>query len=103
VLLKAAWCGDVRLRVAQFLANLWQGSCVVLYGTNTGAIVPAALDHKRLAPPVHCSPRIRWVESRADREASSVMTEGCAAVIEAKQIAVVAERNWSERCRTPVA
>jgi hypothetical protein len=26
VLLKAAWCGDVRLRVAQFLANLWQGS-----------------------------------------------------------------------------
>jgi hypothetical protein len=25
VLLKAAWCGGVRLRVAQFLANLWQG------------------------------------------------------------------------------
>jgi hypothetical protein len=25
----AAWCGDVRLRVAQFLANLWQGACVV--------------------------------------------------------------------------
>jgi len=55
------------------------------------------------APVVHCSPRIRWVESRADREASSVMTEGCAAVIEATQIAVVAERNWSERCRAPVA
>jgi hypothetical protein len=45
VLLRAAWCGDVRLRVAQFLANLWQGSCVVVYGANTGAIVPAALDH----------------------------------------------------------
>jgi hypothetical protein len=41
----AAWCGDVRLRVAQFLANLWQGACVVVYGTNTGANVPAALDH----------------------------------------------------------
>jgi hypothetical protein len=26
VLLKAAWCGDARLRVAQFLANLWQGA-----------------------------------------------------------------------------
>jgi hypothetical protein len=46
VLLRAAWCGDVRLRVAQFLANLWQGPCVVAYGTNAGAIVPAALDHK---------------------------------------------------------
>ena len=43
MLLRAAWCGDVRLRVAQFLANLWQGSCVVVDGTNTGAIVPAAL------------------------------------------------------------
>ena len=26
MLLKATWCGDVRLRVAQFLASLWQGS-----------------------------------------------------------------------------
>ena len=33
------------------------------------------------------------VESRAERQASSVITEGCAAVTEAKQIAVVAERN----------
>jgi hypothetical protein len=30
---------------------------MVVYGTNTGAIVPAALDHKRQAPPVHCCPQ----------------------------------------------
>jgi hypothetical protein len=66
------------------------GSCLVAPPGSSGASA-------------HCCPRIRWVESRADREASSVMMEGCAAVIEAKQIAVVAERNWSERCRAPVA
>jgi hypothetical protein len=65
VLLKAACCGDGRLRVAQFLANLWQGVLVVVYGTNTGAVVPAALDHKRLAPLVQCCPRRNWVEGAA--------------------------------------
>ena len=35
--------GEVRLRVAQFLANLWQGPCVLVHGTNAGASVPAAL------------------------------------------------------------
>jgi hypothetical protein len=42
--------------------------CMVVYGTNTGAIVPAALDHKRQAPPVHCSPR-KWFGVRVERAA----------------------------------
>jgi hypothetical protein len=66
-------------------------------------IVPAVLDHKRLH--LRCTAvleRLR-VESRASGDASSVMTQGCAAVTEAKQIAVVAGANWSERCPAPVA
>jgi hypothetical protein len=34
---------------------------------------PPAIVGASNAPVVHCSPWIRWVESRADREASSVM------------------------------
>jgi hypothetical protein len=36
--------GEVRLRIAQFLANLWQGPCVVVHGTSADASLPAALD-----------------------------------------------------------
>jgi hypothetical protein len=42
--------GDVRLRVAQFLAISGKGSCVVVFGAIGGAIVAAALDHLRLGP-----------------------------------------------------
>jgi hypothetical protein len=36
---RAGWWGDARLCVAQFLANLWQGPCMAVYGTSVGAIV----------------------------------------------------------------
>jgi hypothetical protein len=32
----------MRLRVAQFLANLWQGPSAVVYATDAGATVPQA-------------------------------------------------------------
>jgi hypothetical protein len=38
-----AW-GGVRLRVAQFLANLWQGPDAVVYTTDGAVTVPAGLD-----------------------------------------------------------
>jgi hypothetical protein len=50
--------GSVRMRVAQFLANFWQGRLRSRPGTNADAIVPTALDHKPVAPPVHCCPRM---------------------------------------------
>jgi hypothetical protein len=61
------------LRVAQFLANPWQGPCVVISGTNADAIVQAVLDDKRLH--LRCTAVLRQfrVERRAGSEASSVM------------------------------
>jgi hypothetical protein len=46
VLLKAAWGGNARLCVAQFWQISGKDPWVVVYGTNTGAIVPAVPDHK---------------------------------------------------------
>jgi hypothetical protein len=42
---------------------------VVVHGTSAGAIVPAGLDRKRLAPPVHCCPR-RIYGSSVERTAT---------------------------------
>src|SRR5215216_6705900 len=46
--------GGVRLRVAQFLANLWQGPLRRGRGTRAGVTVPAACDRPRLAPLMPC-------------------------------------------------
>jgi hypothetical protein len=53
--------GGARLRVAQFLANLWQGPCTAVHGMDAGAIVRSPA-HSRLAPPVQCCPEKKWVE-----------------------------------------
>jgi hypothetical protein len=34
--LRVGWWGDARLRVAQFLANLWQGPCRAVHGMSVG-------------------------------------------------------------------
>jgi hypothetical protein len=41
------------LRVAQFLANLWQGACTAVHGMDAGAIVRSPA-HSRLVPQVQC-------------------------------------------------
>jgi hypothetical protein len=41
--------GYVRLRVAQFLANLWQGACMAVYG-RASAPTSGSPDRKRLEP-----------------------------------------------------
>jgi hypothetical protein len=41
---RLAWWGLVRSCVAQFLANPWQGTRIVVYGPNGGAIIPSAGD-----------------------------------------------------------
>jgi hypothetical protein len=52
------------LRVAQFLANLWQGPCTAVHGMDAGAILRSPA-HSRLAPQVQCCPQKKWVEGTA--------------------------------------
>jgi hypothetical protein len=53
---RVGWWGGVRLRVAQFLANLWQGTLRVVCGTNAGPILSAVSTTGDWNPPVHRCP-----------------------------------------------
>jgi hypothetical protein len=69
---RAGWWGDARLCVAQFLANLWQGPCMAVYGTSVGAIVRQPRPQATGTSGALLLRRLR-VERSANGEASSVM------------------------------
>jgi hypothetical protein len=70
---RAGWWGDARLCVAQFLANLWQGPCMAVYGTSVGAIVRQPRPQATGTSGALLSSDDYGVERRANGEASSVM------------------------------